>query len=234
MDMDDAIEPRIGPGAGKWKERARRRAPRQRRRAISVSVLAAFAFGIAFLAVFDMSIEWTNRELFCLSCHEMKDNVYREYQDTIHYANRAGMRAVCADCHVPKEFLPKMLRKIQASGELWHAIKGTIDTPEKFDAKRPQLAQREWRRMQANDSRECRNCHDANSFDYSAQSDRAATRHMEGVASGQTCIDCHKGIAHKLPPIDQGINIAAPEGIAVDIFRPATEKKSEASEETTH
>ena len=33
----------------------------------------------------------------------MKDNVFVEYRDTIHYANRSGVRASCPDCHVPHE-----------------------------------------------------------------------------------------------------------------------------------
>ena len=31
------------------------------------------------------------------------------------------------------------------------------------------------------------------------QENRSARRHEEGIAQGQTCIDCHKGIAHELP-----------------------------------
>ncbi|MDR1461891.1 MAG: NapC/NirT family cytochrome c [Azoarcus sp.] len=201
------------------------------RRAISISVLTAFVLGIVFLAVFDMTLKWTNSENFCISCHAMKDNVYREYQNTIHYANRSGVRAVCADCHVPKEFLPKMVRKVQAASEVWHAVLGSIGTPEKFEAKRPLLAQREWRRMKASDSRECRNCHDATSFDYSGQGYRAVAQHMEGLSNGQTCIDCHKGIAHKLPPIDQGIGIVGPDGITLDVFHPDAKKKPEAQED---
>ncbi|MDR3213499.1 MAG: NapC/NirT family cytochrome c [Azoarcus sp.] len=201
-----------------------------RRRLVSVSVLVAFVLGIAFLAIFNTALNWTNSEDFCLFCHEMKDNVYREYQTTIHYTNRSGVRAVCADCHVPKEFLPKILRKIKASKEVWHAILGSIDTPEKFDAKRPELAQHEWQRMKANNSQECRNCHDANSFDYSVQGYRATNRHMEALGNGQTCIDCHKGISHKLPAIDQGIGLVNPDSIPVEVFHAVTEEKKPAAE----
>jgi cytochrome c-type protein NapC len=197
---------------------------------VSLGVLVTFVLGIAFLAVFNMALDWTNREEFCLSCHEMKDNVYREYQATIHYTNRSGVRAVCADCHVPKEFLPKIVRKINASSEVWHTILGTIDTPEKFDARRPQLAQNEWRRMKANNSQECRNCHDANAFDYSVQGYRATNRHMEALSNGQICIDCHKGIAHKLPAIDQGVGTFNPASISGDIFRAVTEEAKPAAE----
>ena len=70
--------------------------------------------------------EVTNTEEFCISCHEMKDYVYQEYKDTIHYNNRTGVRATCPDCHVPKEWSYIMVRKIRASNELWHKALGRI------------------------------------------------------------------------------------------------------------
>ena len=174
----------------------------------------AFAAGIVFWGGFNTVLEWTNTEAFCISCHEMKDNVYVEYRNTIHYQNRTGVRATCPDCHVPKEWGHKMLRKIQASNEVLHKILGTIDTPEKFNAKRAILAQHEWDRMKANDSRECRNCHHFEFMDYAEQNQRSAKRHQAAFSAGQTCIDCHKGIAHTLPAVEQ--HIGAPrEGAAV-------------------
>jgi cytochrome c-type protein NapC len=163
-------------------------------------LLAGFAAGVLAWGGFHTAVEWTNQEQFCISCHEMRDNVYKEYaENTIHYTNRTGVRAVCADCHVPKEWGPKMLRKVQASGELWGKLIGTIDTPEKFEAKRLQLAEREWARMKANDSLECRNCHAFVSMDTAVQKQRARRMHDTGRRNGETCIDCHKGIAHHKP-----------------------------------
>ncbi|MDR0563474.1 MAG: NapC/NirT family cytochrome c [Azoarcus sp.] len=207
--------------------RKRKKPPEKKRfRFLSRSILVAFIVGIVFTAVFNTALDMTNKEDFCLLCHEMKDNVYREYQTSIHYTNRSGVRAVCADCHVPKEFGPKIIRKIQAANEVWSKIVGHIDTPEKFQAKRAELAQNEWRRMKANNSQECRNCHDANSFDFSAQGSRSVAQHQDWLlARGQTCIDCHKGIAHRLPRIDQGINKTDPEGIPLDVFRPPPPEK---------
>lgn len=164
-----------------------------------------FAGGIIFWGGFNTALEWTNREAFCISCHEMKENVFVEYRNTIHYQNRTGVRATCPDCHVPKEWGPKMVRKIQASNEVLHKVLGSIDTPEKFNAKRAVLAQHEWDRMKRNDSQECRNCHNFTYMDYAEQNSRAATRHQVAFTAGQTCIDCHKGIAHTLPPIEQPI-----------------------------
>lgn len=163
-------------------------------------LLVGVAVGIVFWGGFHTVVEWTNREAFCISCHEMKNNVYKEYaNNTIHYTNRTGVRAVCADCHVPREWGPKMLRKIRATGELWGKVTGSIDTPEKFEAKRLTLARREWARMKANDSLECRNCHTMQSMNVEVQRARARKQHELAVKDRMTCIDCHKGIAHQKP-----------------------------------
>jgi cytochrome c-type protein NapC len=129
----------------------------------------------------------------------MEANVYKELQDTIHYTNRTGVRATCPDCHVPKDWVHKIARKIQASNELFHHFKGTIDTRQKYEAKRMELAQNVWTSMKNTDSRECRNCHNFDSMDYDKQDARSSTRHEDAEEAGLTCIDCHKGIAHKLP-----------------------------------
>jgi cytochrome c-type protein NapC len=155
--------------------------------------------GIIFWGGFHFAVELTNTEKFCISCHEMEENVYQEYQETIHYTNRTGVRATCPDCHVPKDWLYKIMRKIQASNELFHKIIGSIDTPEKFEAKRLKLAKHVWASMKATDSRECRNCHHYEFMEYPKQGQRASQQHIEGFKQGQTCIDCHKGIAHSLP-----------------------------------
>lgn len=193
----------------------------QRLRALRYgTLLIGVVIGIIFWGGFNTAMEMTNRETFCISCHEMQDNVFNEYRNTIHYTNRSGVRATCPDCHVPKDWVHKIARKIQASNELWHHLKGTVDTPEKFRAKRLVLAQHEWDRMKANDSRECRNCHDYKYFDYVNQRSRSSTLHQKGFSEGKTCIDCHKGIAHNLPPVDQ--NIGSDRGGApAEVFHPA-------------
>lgn len=162
-------------------------------------LLVGFAIGVIFWGGFNTVVEATNTETFCLSCHEMRDNVYPEYQQTIHYSNRTGVRATCPDCHVPREWTHKMVRKVQATKELWGKLVGTIDTPEKFEAKRLQLARSEWARMKASDSRECRNCHSLESMNATSQKQRARKQHEMAREDNMTCIDCHKGIAHKKP-----------------------------------
>lgn len=162
-------------------------------------LIVGFAVGVIFWGGFNTAMEWTNTEKFCISCHEMYDNVYTEYKETIHYTNRTGVRAVCSDCHVPQEWGPKMVRKVQATREVWGKLTGSISTPEKFEAKRLELARREWKRMLANDSLECRNCHSLESMDSEKQASRAARQHERAREDGTTCIACHQGIAHHEP-----------------------------------
>jgi cytochrome c-type protein NapC len=168
--------------------------------ALGFLVMGGFVAGIVFWGAFNTAVEITNTEAFCVSCHEMRENVFVELKSTIHYTNRSGVRATCPDCHVPHEWTDKMARKMAASKEVWGKIFGTISTREKFLDKRLELAQREWARFKANNSLECRNCHDLDFMDFTRQSLRAAEAHERFLASSEkTCIDCHKGIAHKLP-----------------------------------
>ena len=152
--------------------------------------------GVIFWGGFNTAMEATNTMEFCISCHEMEENVYQEYTKTVHYSNRSGVRAVCSDCHVPDPWVHKVIRKVQASNEILHKLLGSIDPPEKFDNKRLQLAKNVWQAMKTTDSRECRNCHDFDSMNPLDQKKRSRKQHINGMKAGNTCIDCHKGIAH--------------------------------------
>jgi len=172
---------------------------------VALGLVAVFFFlaGIAYMRAFDWTMAMTSTEQFCIGCHEMKDNVYPAYKLSIHYSNRSGVRANCSSCHVPHEWSDKIVRKIQASKELWGKITGSIDTPEKFAAHRLYLARREWQRFRENDSLECRNCHDESYFNFAKQDAPGVFMHKSVIEKGQfTCIDCHKGIAHVLPEIE--------------------------------
>jgi len=159
-------------------------------------VAGAFVAGIIFWGGFNTAMEATNTMSFCISCHEMENNVYQEYKGTIHDKNRTGVGASCSDCHVPDPWIHKMVRKVKASRELFSKAMGTIDTREKFEDNRLRLATRVWESMKATDSRECRNCHTLESMSPQFQVPRARKQHLTAMETGQTCIDCHKGIAH--------------------------------------
>lgn len=180
------------------------------RRAIRHPLIRYPLFGLGGLVLlllftggFTNLVESTNTLEFCVSCHDMSYN-YEEYKQTVHYKNKSGIRAVCSDCHVPKRgWFSEMRRKLIAARDVWEEVMGTIDTREKFDAHRLEMAQREWARMREDDSPGCRNCHDFESMDTDAQDKQAAKKHLRMIsAQGEdkkTCIDCHRGVAHKIP-----------------------------------
>ena len=162
-------------------------------------LLVTLLVGGVLMAAGAAGLAWTNTEGFCTGCHEMRENVYAEYKGTIHDTNRSGVRAVCSDCHVPREPLPMLKRKVAATFELWGKLTGKIDTKEKFEKHRYTLAKNVWTTMIRNDSHECRNCHKSESMSSELQSEKAKARHAKARAEGTTCILCHFGIAHKEP-----------------------------------
>ena len=158
-------------------------------------VVIGLILGVTAVVGFDTVMHATSTDAFCTSCHEMKIPS-AQWQRTSHYSNAYGVNAGCSDCHVPKEFVPKMIRKIEASREVWGSLRGIIDTPEKYAAHAPHMKQREIGRLQANDSQECRNCHTADRMLTALQSAKAQEYHALERSRGKTCIDCHAGIAH--------------------------------------
>ena len=170
-------------------------------RMIVVGVLG----GIVIWGGLNTGMELTNHTEFCLSCHEMTIP-FEDLKKTVHYKNRSGTSVSCADCHVassknPIDYGRKLTMKLLAARDVIGHIKGTVDTPEKFEAHRFDMAKRVWQKMKDADSKECRNCHDFKTMDPAKQKDRSVVKHEGAIEDGKTCIDCHKGIAHK--PVHQ-------------------------------
>lgn len=166
------------------------------KRSVLSLVVIGIVLGVGGLLAFDATMHATSTEKFCVSCHEMADNSLRQLEQTSHYHNTAGVAASCSDCHLPREFLPKMVRKVEAAREVWGHFTGIIDTPEKYAAHAPAMKAREIKRLEANDSQECRNCHDQERMLLAEQSPRAQKFHKKLISGASTCIDCHAGIAH--------------------------------------
>jgi cytochrome c-type protein NapC len=125
----------MGKGRVKaWWQALRQPTPRY---SVLALLVGGMAIGLVGWAAMDYGMDATSTEEFCLSCHEMRDNPWPQLQKTSHYSNTAGIRATCADCHQPKEFIPKVARKIEASREVWvepdgsdrHPRKNTLPTP---------------------------------------------------------------------------------------------------------
>lgn len=160
--------------------------------------LIMIAVGIVIAIGFSTGLEATNTTEFCTSCHSMQW-VEAEWKESAHYNNASGVRAGCADCHVPHDLGPKLVAKVIAAKDVWHEILGTIDTEEKFEEHRWKMANRVWDKMKATDSRECRDCHSWEAMAIDLQDRSAKRKHKRALKEGVTCIECHQGVAHHEP-----------------------------------
>ena len=138
---------------------------------------------------------------FCgTTCHSHERFVYPEHKLSPHYANRVGVRAMCVDCHVPHSYPVKLFVKAEKGmTDAFAELRGTIATQEKFEKERWRLANQVWSEMRANNSANCRSCHDPAAWDSHKQSEDAVKMHKKFAAGKATCIDCHTGVAHKDP-----------------------------------
>lgn len=105
------------------------------------------------------------------------------------------------------------IKKISKNAALRMALNGKVHDPsdiiglldlEKIEAKRAELAEREWARMKENNSATCRSCHNYDAMDHAKQHPEAARQMKVAAKDNQSCIDCHKGIAHQLPDMSSG------------------------------
>jgi cytochrome c-type protein NapC len=185
-----------GDGKGLWSK------PRSKwLLGIPVGGLLMLVLGIAIANGFGAAMHATSTPAFCgEACHYMRDFVAPEVKASVHGSTASGVGASCPECHVPKPFFAKTMRKIEAAREGWGHMTGVISTREKFEAMRPVMAERVWKVMKDTNSRECRSCHSFERMDFEEQERVAARRHQKAQEEGKTCIDCHKGVAHQLPP----------------------------------
>ncbi|PCQ46809.1 pentaheme c-type cytochrome TorC [Citrobacter freundii] len=174
-----------------------------RKNALWCAFVGAVVMALAIWGTWQ-GVHYTSTTEFCLSCHSMR-TAGEEYKTSVHFRNASGVRAECKDCHIPPGVVPTLIRKTEALNDLYHTfISPSIDTPEKFAAKRSELAQREWARMSANNSAACKSCHSYEAMDHSKQSANAAAQMTAAAAKDSNCIDCHKGIAHHKPDMSSG------------------------------
>jgi nitrate/TMAO reductase-like tetraheme cytochrome c subunit len=184
---------RSGFGAWLW-----RRPQRWFLLGIPLGGLLAFVIGVGATGGFLSGLKFAESTAFCTSCHEMRA-AFDEYTQSVHYSNEFGIRAGCGNCHVPPSFFAGLYRHVQASGEIFGHLSGKLGTPAKYEAQRAAMAQKIWAEFKANDSAECRSCHTPSAMATAKQPEMAAEAHRSLAKSGMTCIDCHQGVAHKLP-----------------------------------
>ena len=57
-----------------------------------------FFCGVIAWAAFDTVVAVTSTEDFCANaCHSMREYIEPEWANSVHYKNRTGVRAACAD-----------------------------------------------------------------------------------------------------------------------------------------
>lgn len=140
----------------------------------------------------------TNSPAFCVSCHSM-EHPRAEWEGSSHFSNAKGIRAECADCHVPQDGTHYLKAKVTALKDLWYTMTNKLPDKAAYEAHRAEMAQRVWDEMKENDSMTCRSCHSLDAMELSEQTELAQQSHTNAKANGQTCIDCHKGLVHFLP-----------------------------------
>ncbi|MEC6822699.1 pentaheme c-type cytochrome TorC [Photobacterium piscicola] len=176
--------------------------PSSRYSVLAIAVVCVI-ITLAGVFTFHESIKFSSTTEFCTSCHTMKEN-YNEYKTSIHYKNAYGVRAECRDCHIPEnDPIAFMKAKLGGIGDIYSEfISKDIDTPAKFEANRLRMAQNVWRMMAETNSATCKSCHSYTAMDHAKQSPAAAAAMTTAAAKNMNCIECHKGIAHQLPHIN--------------------------------
>ena len=174
--------------------------------ALGTILVAGFGAAFVFFLIFHFGIMiYSSSMEICISCHEM-DSVYEEYKESTHYNNPSGVRAECADCHVPHGknifgYIDKLFAKIRiGSKDIYMHTIGAYSEPGSFEKVRYELAQNVLEEMRHRDSKECRYCHDYDSMNLEKQDKSGARKHKRTMEQGgKTCVDCHEGIAHEIP-----------------------------------
>ncbi len=168
---------------------------------LSVFVLLVIGLlaGAGSVIATQVMVHQTGTVEFCGgACHSMRAFTLPEYKESVHYSNRTGVRASCSDCHIPHSY-PKVLFYKAYAGvrDVYHELAGTISTQEKYDKERWRMANHVWDEFRKTNSANCRTCH--NDHAMAKQSASAQKAHKKMLAGESTCIDCHKGVAHKEP-----------------------------------
>ena len=167
---------------------------------IPVGGFIAMFVGAAALGSVNYVLHATSSTEFCYACHSHEAFIKPEYESSSHFINKAGVRASCSDCHLPHDnWFDLVWTKTVVSFDVFPEMMGKLDTAEKYEAHRAEMAESVWPEFMENDSRYCRSCHSFDAMDLEGQGRSTARRHTRAEDAGQTCIECHYGIVHALP-----------------------------------
>ena len=177
---------------------------RLRSPSVRYSVLTLLVVGVVlgFVATAgtQVMVAVTGTDKFCgTTCHSMQW-VAKEHKESVHGSNRTGVHAGCHDCHIPKDY-PQLLwyKAVAGTKDIIGEMRGVISTEEKFNKQRLSMAQHVWEEYKANNSQNCRNCHEFAPAMLAKQKDFVRPMHQMVLDGQGTCIDCHKGTGHAAP-----------------------------------
>ena len=167
---------------------------------LATAMLGCMFVGVGAFATWQTVIEHTNHTAFCITCHVMRDTVYQDYLKSSHYKNKFGVHVGCPDCHVPiYSWIDEAMEKVGTVGELYAFFVRGITTAEAFEPERAKLARHTWAKFEATNARECRHCHDYGNMIAEEQKPSARVSHADAAKTDRNCVQCHKGITHRLP-----------------------------------
>lgn len=167
---------------------------------IPLGGFVAFVLGAVALGTTNYVLHETSKTEFCYACHSHESFIKPEYEASSHFSNVAGVRAGCSDCHLPHDnWFDLVWTKAVVSLDIIPELAGKLDTAEKYEEHRAEMAESVWRQFKENDSRFCRSCHSIDAMDLENQERRTARQHSRAEENGETCIDCHYGIVHVEP-----------------------------------
>ena len=163
-------------------------------------VVVGLVIGAAAVIGTQVMVRVTGTNEFCGSaCHSMQW-VAQEYRQSGHAVNRTGVAASCHDCHIPHNYPELLWYKAKAgTKDVIGEIRGVISTEEKFNKERARMAKSVWAEYKETNSANCRTCHAFTKEVIAKQKEAVRPMHETVLAGQATCIDCHKGIAHKAP-----------------------------------
>jgi nitrate/TMAO reductase-like tetraheme cytochrome c subunit len=167
---------------------------------IPIGGFACLFIGAILLGTTNWIVHKSSSNDFCFGCHSHEMFIKPEYEASSHFKNAAGVQVMCKSCHLPEDnWFELMVTKVVVSADIIPELRGKIDTKEKYEAHRGEMAATVWAEMLADDSRFCRSCHSFAQMNTEAQNSMAKRMHPKAAQSGQTCIECHRGIVHALP-----------------------------------
>jgi nitrate/TMAO reductase-like tetraheme cytochrome c subunit len=168
----------------------------------AVIALAGILVGAGLLIASVEVNRYTSTDGFCTSCHTMATLAADpHFVQSTHRANGEGVRATCADCHIPATswFTETYAHAHDGIRDVVAQAIHNYNVPAIWELRRVELAHVVRDQMRREDSVTCRHCHDAAAIRPASEQGRAA--HALLSKQPLTCIDCHFNLVHApVPP----------------------------------